>query len=37
MGPHDRRRTPQGDLFCSQLANLLDQRHPLVKLPARID
>lgn len=31
MGPRDRRRTPQDDLFRNELANLLDQRHPLVK------
>jgi IS5 family transposase len=37
MGPRDRRQTPQDDLFRSALGNLLDQRHPLVKLAARID
>ena len=37
MGPRDRRQTPQDDLFRNELANLLDQRHPLVKLAARID
>ena len=37
MGPRDDRHTPQDDLFRSRLANLLDQRHPLVKLAERID
>lgn len=37
MGPRDRRRTPQDDLLRNELANLIDQRHPLVKLAGRID
>lgn len=37
MGPRDHRRTPQDDLFRNELANLVDQRHPLVKLAGRID
>jgi len=37
MGPRDERQTPQDDLFRSRLSNLLDQRHPLVKLADRMD
>ena len=37
MGPRDERHTPQDDLFRSELANLIDPRHPLVKLADRID
>jgi IS5 family transposase len=37
MGPRDERRTPQDDLFRSELVNLIDPRHPLVKLARRID
>ncbi|MDN3519279.1 transposase [Aquisalimonas lutea] len=37
MGPRDERHTPQDDLFRSELANLIDPRHPLVKLANRID
>jgi IS5 family transposase len=37
MGPRDERRTPQDDLFRSELVNLIDPRHPLVKLAKRID
>lgn len=37
MGPKDRREPPQEDLFRSELANLLDQRHPLYRLAGRID
>jgi len=36
MGPRDERQTPQDDLFRSRLSNLLDQRHPLVRLGDRI-
>jgi len=37
MGPKDRQPTPQDDLFRSELRNLLDQRHPLVKLAGRVN
>ena len=37
MGPRDERHTPQNDLFRNELANLIDPRHPLVKLAHRID
>ena len=37
MGPRDERHTPQDDLFRSELVNLIDPRHPLVKLADRID
>ena len=36
MGPRDQRHTPQDDLFRSEPANLIDSRHPLVKLADRI-
>lgn len=37
MGPRDRRRTSQDNLFRNELANLMDQRHPLVRLAERIE
>jgi len=37
MGPRDERQTPQSDLFRSELVNLINPDHPLVKLARRID
>ena len=37
MVPRDERHTPQDDLFRSELVNLIDPCHPLVKLADRID
>ena len=37
MDPRDEPHTPQDGLFRSELVNLIDPRHPLVKLTDRID
>ena len=37
MGPRDERHTPQDDLFRCELVELIDPRHPLMRLEGRID